>query len=196
MDDKNSFVFYRSFYEAIQDLKEKDQLKMFKAICELALNGKELELTNQANTMFKLIKPQITANNERYINGKKGGRPKKTTGFENKKTNGLTSPKANENVNDNENVNVNDNGFGFSFPTLAEIISYASDELKISDKIFCEKFFNHYQSVGWVSGTGQAIQDWKATFNKWAIEDKLIPEKKEKEYIEIDENGNLVKVKE
>lgn len=128
MAEKESFVFYASFYEALQDLKDKERLKMYDAICELALNNKETKMAGLAKTIFTLIKPQILANQKRYENGKKGGRPKKetnglqeekTNGFENKKTTGYekteTKTKPNENVNvnvnenDNENVNVNEN---------------------------------------------------------------------------------------
>lgn len=125
MADKESFVFYASFYEALQDLKDKDRLKMYDAICELALNSKETKMTGLTKTIFTLIKPQILANQKRYENGKKGGRPKKetkgfseekTNGFENKKTTGYekagtkTKPNENDNVNvnDNDNVNVNE----------------------------------------------------------------------------------------
>lgn len=113
---KDSFVFYRSFYEAINDLPIENQVNLYKAICELSLNDNNLELQGIENTIFKLIKPQIQANNDRYENGKKGGRPKKnseeknhrlskikTIGYENKK------PNVNDNVNENDNVNVNDN---------------------------------------------------------------------------------------
>lgn len=113
-DEKESFVFYKSFYDALQDLKDKDRLKVYDAICEMALNGNEKTLTGISKTVFTLIKPQVLANNRRYENGKKGGRPKKeTTGFENKKTIGFTNEetktKPNVNVNDNVNVNVNAN---------------------------------------------------------------------------------------
>ena len=50
---------------------------LFCALCELALNGHEIELTGINKTIFTLIKPIIEANSERYKNGKKGGRPKK-----------------------------------------------------------------------------------------------------------------------
>lgn len=127
MDNKNSFVFYRSFYEALQDLNDKDRLKLYDATCNLALNDVDTQLKGIANTVFKLIKPQVIANTERYTNGKKGGRPKKETtgygkkktiGFENKKTTGYDSEKPNENdnanvnENDNVNANVNVNAFG------------------------------------------------------------------------------------
>lgn len=124
MAEKESFVFYASFYEALQDMKDKDRLKVYDATCELALNNKETELTGLAKIVFTLIKPQILANQKRYENGRKGGRPKKTTygllkeitnGFENKKTDGFnktktkTKPNENVNVNVNENENVNEN---------------------------------------------------------------------------------------
>lgn len=112
MNNKNSFVFYRSFFEALQDLNDKDRLKLYDAICDLALNDEDTQLKGIANTVFKLIKPQVIANTERYVNGKKGGRPKKETiGFENKKTTGFDpeKPNVNDNVNVNENENVNAN---------------------------------------------------------------------------------------
>lgn len=115
-NEKESFVFYKSFYDALQDLKDKDRLKVYDAICEMALNGNERNLTGISKTVFTLIKPQVIANNRRYENGKKGGRPKKETiGFEKNKTIGYsktetkTKPNVNVNVNENDNDNVNEN---------------------------------------------------------------------------------------
>jgi len=134
--EKNSFVFYRSFYEALQDLNAKDRLKTYDAICNLALNDIDTELKGIASTMFKLIKPQVIANTERYVNGKKGGRPKKettgsnkkeTSGYENKKTTGYETKKpnvnGNENVNENVNGNENGNVFGLFETEFCRTIS-------------------------------------------------------------------------
>ena len=77
MAEKESFVFYASFYEALQDLKDKDRLKIYDAICELALNNKETKMTGLTKTIFTLIKPQILANQKRYENGKKRWQTKK-----------------------------------------------------------------------------------------------------------------------
>jgi hypothetical protein len=93
--NKESFVFYRSFYEAIQMLPPEERLQVYDAISELALNGNQAETTGSAAIVMKLVKPQILANNRKYKNGCKGGRPK-------------TKPKPNGNVN----VNVNGNGNG------------------------------------------------------------------------------------
>lgn len=109
-EKKESFVFYRSFFEALQDLKDKDRLKVYDAICKLALNENDTELTGIAKTVFTLIRPQILSNTKKYKDGQKGGRPKKeTTGFEKEKTTGYSQKKPNVNDNDNDNVNVNVN---------------------------------------------------------------------------------------
>ena len=74
---RESFVFYRSFYEALADLSQSQQTKVLMALCEYALNEKEPELTGAPSAVFKLIRPQVDANNKKYENGKKGGRPVK-----------------------------------------------------------------------------------------------------------------------
>lgn len=74
---RDSFVFYRSFYEAIEDLPDKELAECFRAIAEYALNDIEPETPGIAKTVFKMAKPQIDANTKRYQNGTKGGRPPK-----------------------------------------------------------------------------------------------------------------------
>lgn len=66
----------------------------------------------------------------------------------------------------------------FVAPTLAEIFDY-SKSLNFNDKEYCEKFYNHYESIGWVNGTGQEIKNWKLVFNNWIKKDKKINEPQE-----------------
>ena len=126
---KDSFIFYRSFAEAIDDLPDNEQLEVYRAIKEYALNENEIDLTGTAKSFFKLIKPQIAANNRKYKNGTMGGRPKKQKPTDNqsvtkqKPSDNLdeTKPEPNQepeknqkatkrkpNVNENGNVNSND----------------------------------------------------------------------------------------
>lgn len=115
---KESFIFYASFLEAIEELDDKKQLKIYKAISNFALKNSEPEgLQGIEKAIFALIKPQILANNKRFEDGKKGGefgklggRPKKQktpVGFSEKTPN----VNVNDNVNDNVNLNVNEEGF-------------------------------------------------------------------------------------
>ena len=138
---RDSFIFYRSYYEAMSGLKDKDKLQLFNAISELSLNENEVKLSGICKNIFTAIKPQIIANSERYENGKKGGRPqKKTIGFEKEKTIGFENEKPNnnenendenenENVNDNVNVNVNDNANDSCVDGLQQIIDFYNNNI-------------------------------------------------------------------
>ena len=75
--ERESFVFYMSFYEALKDLPDETYVRLSKALCEYALHGVVPELEGFEKSIFIAIKPQIDANNKRYENGQKGGRPKK-----------------------------------------------------------------------------------------------------------------------
>lgn len=73
--DRESFIFYRSFYEAIKCMPSDVQAEIYPAICEYALFGKmPKNLSDMAKGMFTLIKPNIDVNTARFENGKKGGR--------------------------------------------------------------------------------------------------------------------------
>lgn len=113
---RESFVFYRSFYDAIKELPRDVQGEIYTAIMEYSLYGKETEnLKPIARSVFTLMKPQIDVNNKRFENGKKGGRPKSEEHpngsqeeTKEKPSNNQSKTKSNPNVNDNDNDNVND----------------------------------------------------------------------------------------
>ena len=110
---RESFVFYRSFYESIRLLPKKYQLQCFDALCNYALNDVPFEgLPGTVEAILKSFKPQVDANNRRYENGCKGGRPKGSqdeTKPKPKHNQDKTKPKRNDNDNVNDNVNANDN---------------------------------------------------------------------------------------
>lgn len=113
--ERNSFVFYASYLQAANTLKAKDRDILYRSIIEYGIFGTEPELKGAPLTCWLLIKPQLDANNRKYENGKRGGRPskkntgKKTTGYDESETNGFSKAKPNVNVNANDNVNVNEN---------------------------------------------------------------------------------------
>jgi len=141
LQTRDSFIFYRSFYEAIQDLPKENQLELYNAIAQYSLNFEDPKLNGLSNTIFKLIKPQLDANNKRFINGqkgaehgkkgaehgKKGGRPRKETPL-NIKNNPPKNP-PNNNVNDNVNVNDNEN------------------KLIVQNENHFEQFWQHYTPI-------------------------------------------------
>ena len=70
---REGFVFYRSFYEAINLLPKEERLEVLETVLEYGLNGVEKTLKNIPRAIWVLIRPQIDSNNRRYINGLKGG---------------------------------------------------------------------------------------------------------------------------
>ena len=74
---RESFIFYRSFMEALDELNDEQYARVFRAISKFALDGKETKLTGIEKVIFQLVKPQIEANIKRYENGCKGGRKPK-----------------------------------------------------------------------------------------------------------------------
>ena len=119
---RDSFIFYRSFAEAMESIPAEQYKEVMVAVSKYALDGIVPQLDGIGLAMFTLIKPQLDANERRRQNGKlgasygqKGGRPKKENPKETPKK-PLRNPKQtpcgeNEtpNVNDNDNVNHNDN---------------------------------------------------------------------------------------
>ena len=94
--------------ECLTCFDDQTRLAVYDALTLYALDGIEPELTGGALGIFKLIKPQIDANNRRFENGQKGGRPKNQTITKIKPKDNQTETKVEPNVNVNVNDNVND----------------------------------------------------------------------------------------
>ena len=115
---KDSFIFYRSFSEAMGELTESDQLVLYRAIVRYGLDADEPELGSPYLRMaWTLIKPQLDANWRRFENGRKGasfgklgGAPKGNRNACKKTTpkQPQNNPKTTPNVNVNDNVNDNE----------------------------------------------------------------------------------------
>lgn len=186
---KDSFVFYRSFQEAIQEMPKKHQLDIYRAIVDYALDNKEPTLCGAASALWKSFRPQIDASAKRYENAKKGGkygklggRPRKDSD-EKKPLKGYETKTLNANVNDNHNVNDNANanapGSGEAggqaqksnqIPTLSEVEAECQ---KRGFKISPQKFFDYYNASGWKTTENEPVHDWRKMLAIWEMKEKL-----------------------
>ena len=182
METKDSFIFYRSFFEAASALPDTERLHLMDAICEFGLNHKQLELDALSKAMFCLIKPQLEANHKRWVNGNKGGRPKasedvKETKRKPKENQKKTKAEPNKNVNVNDNVNKNEKNIDFFTPNEAsirtikaefpELMDYTSLVDDFKDKIAnrqskplkdLQAGFRNYLKRGWISPYSETKQ--------------------------------------
>lgn len=165
---RDSVVFYRSFWEAIKKLPDSDKLEALTAIIEYGLNDAEPEMDGVAAAMFLMAKPQIDANNKRYQNGTKGGRP--ITKPEPNNNQSITKPEPKENVKVNVNDKKKDTNVSkekaprFLPPTREEVQAYCQEKGYVVD---AERFIDFYESKGWFVGKNK-MKDWKAAVRNWA----------------------------
>lgn len=186
---RDSVIFYRSFYEAVKELPPEEFKKSVSAIMEYGLNDLEPETSGIERTIYLLSKPQIDANNKRYQNGTKGGRPVTEQKPNHNQT--ITKPKPNqnqtetkpepnhnqtitkaepkENVKDNDNVNVKVKDkesvcTRFVPPTHQDVSDYCQE--KGYTNVDIERFIDFYASKGWMVGKNK-MKDWKAAVRNW-----------------------------
>ena len=119
--DNNSFVFYRSFAEAIVKLDPEECKACLIALCSYALDGEENTSTPTAEMFLTLVKPQIDANEQRREAGRRGGKATQKQGEASAKQTKANAKQSEANTkqtkanakqseaNANANVNVNAN---------------------------------------------------------------------------------------
>lgn len=148
---RDSVVFYRSFYDAIKNIPEADQLKAYTAIMEYAMNDVQPEIDGIALAIFLLVKPQIDANNKRYENGKKPKVKQAVSKSEASCKQNISKSEANVKENEKENVNV-----------------------KEKDKTYSCVFEELWKAYPRKKEKSAAYKAYKATLNKGFSEDELI----------------------
>lgn len=205
-----SMVFYRSFYEAIEDLDDNEtKLRAYQAIFKYGLDGEKPELKGTEKAIFRLIKPQIDANNIRKTNGNKGGRPSnfqnqtitKTkpnhnrnetkTKPNNNQTITETEPNVNVNANENENANENANvnvcedaGTQTLRTGLYNNVILTKDEFDEFKRQHPDDYSDRIERLSfYMYNNGKFYHDHFATLCRWAKEDieKQNKESKEKQ---------------
>ena len=123
---RDSFIFYRSFYEAIKEIPEDAQLQVYKAISIYALEQEEIQLTGISKAIFSLVKPQLDANYKKYENGKQS---KSKLKAKDKQAKSKIGTNVNDNENVNDNVNNNNNVSDSCVDGLQEVINFYNDNI-------------------------------------------------------------------
>lgn len=166
---RDSCIFYRSFFEAIDELPPENQAELYKAIFEYSLNFNQLELSGLSKTVFTLIKPQLDANLKRFKNGSKAKEKQKGSKKEAKPKQEESKPEANNNNNNNNNLNENVN----NNPN-----ENLGPEVNEKEKQFIDPFLRKYKII---EGTNPRlyIDNFKMIFDYMYTELKSEDERKE-----------------
>ncbi len=136
---RDSFIFYRSFFQSTKRLTKEDKAELFEAICSYALDGESIEMSAVPDAIFSVIKPNLDANRRKWENGCK--EKKKTSKTEATEERKISKSEANQKqsrskVEGNVDVDVDVN----------DIISSLRSEIKISDDLWVS-FLEHRKKV-------------------------------------------------
>lgn len=180
------FVFYKSFYDAINILdSDASQMRIIKAIAEFIFNEKDLSesLSGAEKAIFLMAIPLIKANirksrggapigNQNAV-GNRGGAPagnqnarKETTQLNNTtETNNINNKKENKNLKENkkENKEICDRyqyQYQSRIPLFTEVTNYINEKKLDVDPA---NFFAYYEEKGW-----DIVSDWKKAVLGWA----------------------------
>lgn len=164
----DSFVFYRSFRDAIREMTDENKLATLLAICDYALYGIEPKLKDaMSRAVFTVARPSIDANKARRDNGKKGGRPPKKPMVSDSENLWFSKTESTETVSESE---TGANGAvvppkrpRFVPPSVDEVRAYCRERKNGIDPAL---FVDFYEARGWNAGKGK-MRDWKAAVRTW-----------------------------
>ena len=166
---RDSMVFYRSFFEAVEDLPPEDFKQAVTAIMRYGLDGTADDVKGVAKSILIMARPQIDKNNKRYENGTRGGRKPNDNQTITKAEPKCISPKPNVNVNDNVN-DIKENTLKsvkekrFAPPTPENVREYCREK---GLNVDADRFVDFYESKNWYVGKNK-MKDWKAAVRNWA----------------------------
>lgn len=164
---RDSMVFYRSFFEAVEDLPPEDFKQAVTAIMRYALDGTADDVKGVAKSILIMARPQIDKNNKRYENGTRGGRKPNDNQTITKTEPKCISSKPNVNVNVNdikENTLKSVKEKRFAPPTPENVREYCR-EMGYTH-VDADRFVDFYSAKGWMVGKNH-MKDWKAATRNW-----------------------------
>lgn len=171
---RDSIILYRSLREATKMLDLETRAKVYDSVMDYAFDGIEPNETGVVMAMFLMMKPIIDANNQRYENGCKGGRPKNQNKTEIKPNNNQNETKVEPNKDKDKDVykdkeekeSVKEkvaHASTFKKPTLEEVKAYCIER---NNGVDAERWMDYYTANGWKVGRNP-MKDWKATVRNW-----------------------------
>lgn len=181
------FILEKDQKAIIDELNNEEAGIIFKAIYDYETTKQEPTLDKSLRIVFKQFKVKLDFYDEKYIETCKKNKEniqnywdkmKDTTKYDRIQSNTMATNKRKENkIKENkskENERVSDKQIDSNIlppnaPTLADIISYGA-EIGASVQ-YCEKFFDNYESTGWVDKNNVPIKSWKAKLRYWFKDD-------------------------
>ncbi len=179
---RQGFTFFRSFRDAVAMTDPDEQLVLYKAIADYALDQTEPDISTLGSLgklCWTAIRPNIESGLIRFRNGCKGGAPKgnrnackteeKQAGINLKTTESLLTENKNVEKDEKEGNKEPRAHIAFVVPAKREIEDYI---LSAGLDVDAACFLDHYTANGWMVGRNK-MKDWRAALRNWARRDDL-----------------------
>lgn len=161
---RDSFVFYRSFMDAMAMLPAEDAYTLMMAVGSYALDGVEPELTGVVKIVWTAIRPQLEANRRKYENGKKGGAPK---GSRNNPAGRRGKTEVMPETNRELIIGISNPECSFRAPSLKEVQEFIISSGAMVD---AQRFIIYYEGKKW-QHNGEYI-DWRNKIQSWDYDER------------------------
>lgn len=185
-EPRQQFTFYRSYFDAIQELPKNAQSDIILAVCAYALYEIEPSgLSAMASAAFKLIRPTLDSGRRKAQSGKQGGSKPKAN---RKQTESNVENDYKNNYEYNYDADVEDDPFDASDLSADRklkiingdlgkgVIFLTEEQIKdLLDRLGVE-FFDYYveRLANYIIDTGKKPTNHYATILKWWSEDSQI----------------------
>ena len=198
MDNKKSFVMYRSWANLIENLDDLKAGELIKAICA-HVNGHDVVIEDKTiQAVYTMIEEKIDEDSEKYsevVEKRKEAIKKRWTKNTKEQATNTNEYKCiqenSDTVTDTESdtdtvsstkiyIGNKEKRKRFTPPTLEEVKSYCQERKNSVDP---ERFINFYESKGWVVGKSP-MKDWKAAVRNWEKDSKVVTTNKFKNFDE------------
>ena len=167
--DRPYVTFYRSFYEALEDLPDENRLALYDAILKYSFTEEEPQLNGIDASIWKLIKPNLDSSLQRYKNGSKP--KKKRNGSETeakpkRNANNKEKDKEKEKEKDKEDNRVR---------SLTEFKKRRSQVIEAVAKLYPQKNVTqaHQDIVDYCESKGKNYKDYEAALRQWVRQDNF-----------------------
>lgn len=185
---REQFTFYRSYYDALKNLPEKERAKVLFAILEYALDEQEQnKLEGVCAACFLLIRPTLDSGrikaanrkNKAKTNEEQNENKAKTKAEQNNKEKEKEKEREREVEKEGEVERENDSSppkapvaaRRFTPPTVDEVAAYCQER---GSNVDAQRFVDFYASKGWKVGNA-GMKDWHAAVRNWESRDNRTP---------------------
>ena len=183
---REQFTFYRSYYDALKNLPEKERAKVLFAILEYALDEQEQNnLEGICAACFLLIRPTLDSGRIKAANRKNKAKTNEeqneNKAEQNRKEKEKESEREVEKEKEREIEVERENDSSppkapvaarrFTPPTVEDVAAYCRER---GSNVDAQRFVDFYASKGWKVGNA-GMRDWHAAVRTWEGRDNRIP---------------------